>query len=349
MPVSPTPSAQPPSWQRPEEKLKLSSPAQILAAIPYLIGFAPERSIVVISLRRKRIGLTMRFDLATPRVEAREIVVSRLRADRATEAVLVLYDPPAARPQRPGAPTARGMIRAIRRSGIHVQDALGVREGRYWSYLCTDLSCCPELGRAVPCGDDADFSRVAATFVALGTAPLASRDQLRESLTLSPAVDRAQLEDCYQAASRSPSLHPVARWLTAVERYAAGPVRPGGELSLQEAAHLIVSLQDNLVRDEIVSWCADELIDGLLTVCRELVRLAVPPYHVQLLATLAWAAFVTGDGALASVALELALAAEPGHALSGLLAQALDGGITPEQMQRISRALGDLPWSADAR
>jgi hypothetical protein len=344
MAVTPTPSSQPP-----QEKLRLSSPAQILAAIPYLIGFTPERSVVAISLRRKQVGLTMRLDLETPRVEARESIVNRLLADRASATVLAFYDPPVSGGQRPGAPTARGLIRAVRRAGIHVQDALGVRAGRFWSYLCTDLSCCPERGRAVPSSEDAEYSSVAATFVALGTAPLASRGQLRESLTLSPSIDRAQLESCYHAAAQAPALHPATRWLTAVERYAAGPARPGYELPMQEAAHLIVAIQRSVVRDEIVSWCADDLIDGLLAVCRELVRFALPPYDVQLLATLAWAAFVTGDGALASVALELALAADPEHSLSRLLIQALDGGITPAQMQEISRALGELPWSADAR
>jgi Domain of unknown function (DUF4192) len=66
------------------------------------------------------------------------------------------------------------------------------------------------------------------------------------------------------------------------------------------------------------------------------------------LAALAWAAFASGDGALASVALERALTADPGHSLAGLLATALDSGVTPTQLHGISRELGSVLQNQEA-
>jgi hypothetical protein len=325
---------------QPPARLRLSSPAEVLAAVPYLIGFSPRRSVVVLCLRGKQLGLTMRLDLDMAPDELREIVLARVAGDDASAAIVIVFDPDAAAgARRPGAAIARPLIRALRRAGFHVQDALGVRDGRYWSYLCTQPSCCPAGGRPVPAAGDGDHSRVAATFVAVGAAPLASREELSASVATLSDERRAQLTACFDAAVAAPSAHPIDRWWTAVRRYATGPPRPGGALTLAEAACLIVALRDVAVRDEVVSWAAGDAITGVLAVLRELAPLALPPFDTQLLATLAWAAYSFGDGALAAVALERALAAEPGHSLARLLTLALETGVTPEQLRGIGLAL----------
>lgn len=125
-------------------KLRLTTPAEVLAAVPYLLGFTPERSAVVLCMQGKQLGLTMRGDLDMPAYELREMLQARIRADGADTALLVLFDPEAAvAGTRPGAPLAKSLIRTFRQDGILVRDALGVREGRYWSYLCRDVACCP--------------------------------------------------------------------------------------------------------------------------------------------------------------------------------------------------------------
>ena len=48
--------------------LTLCSPAEVLATVPYMLGFQPADSVVLISLRgpRQRVGLTLRADLPRP-------------------------------------------------------------------------------------------------------------------------------------------------------------------------------------------------------------------------------------------------------------------------------------------
>ena len=47
--------------------IKLTSPHELLAVVPYLLGFNPTHSIMVLCLRDHRLGLTQRLDL--PRSE----------------------------------------------------------------------------------------------------------------------------------------------------------------------------------------------------------------------------------------------------------------------------------------
>jgi hypothetical protein len=329
-----------PSLPQPPSRLRLTSPEQILAAVPYLLGFTPSRSLVVLSLRGKQVGLTMRLDLDTPPTQLRRVVVDRLHADGATMAVLILFDPDgipgeAGPPRsRPASPLARPLIRALRREGVVVKDALVVHRGRFWSYLCDEPSCCPPRGRALPAAGGPDHSLVASTFVAMGTAPLASRGELSASVAAAQPDRQAALAPAFEQAVAAPAAFPLQRWWEVVQRYTEAP--PRRTLPDSEIACLIVSLGEVAIRDEIVSWTAGEEITGVMAVLRELAPLAPPPFDAQVLAALAWAAFSFGDGALAAVALERALSADPQHKLARLLSVALEGGVTPQEIRAIS-------------
>jgi hypothetical protein len=320
-------------------RMRLTSPAEILAAVPFLLGFTPERSLVVICLRGKQIGLTMRVDLDSA-FELRAAFVARLLNQGAESAVLILFDPELDDRRRPGRALMRAVRRAFEVKGVRVTDALGVSLGRYWSYLCTDTTCCPGEGRAVPVAGSADHSRVAAPFVAIGSAPLASREALTASIAPVTGERRTVLVAAYELALAQPLEYPLLRWMEAVRRYGGGDGRrPERALTPVEATQLIVGLNSEPVRDEVLSWTAALGNDGVLAVLGELAPLALPPFDTHILAALAWAAFADGDGALAGVALERALAIDPRRALAGMLAAALDGGVTPTQLHDLSRAL----------
>jgi hypothetical protein len=330
----------PSSYSEPAARMRLSSPAEILAAVPFLLGFSPERSLVVICLRGKEVGLTMRVDIDAA-LELQKAFVERLLADGSTSAVLILFDPAPDDRRRPGRALMRAIRRAFEAEGVQVRDALGVREGRYWSYLCTDTTCCPGEGRAVPVAGTTDHSKVAAPFIAVGAAPLANRPALEASIHPITGTRRTDLDAAYLLALAQPAEYPILRWMEAVRRYAAGDGRrPDRALSTVESVRLIVGLNDLPVRDEVLGWTAGGSNTGVLAVLRELAPLALPPFDTQVLAALAWAAFAFGDGALASVALERALRADPDHSLAGMLATALDSGVTPTHLHEISRALG---------
>ena len=183
-----------PSSPTAPDRVRLSTPGQIVAAVPYLIGFRPERSGVVICLRRRMVGLTMRFDLDAPDEEVHDTIRARLAAESADSAILVIFDAPdASRRGRPGGAVADRLTAVIRGCGVELQDAIGIRHGRYWSYLCRDRSCCPTHGLPVPAGADGDYTRVAAGFVAAGVAPLDTREALRACVEPGPLADAGRV------------------------------------------------------------------------------------------------------------------------------------------------------------
>ena len=46
--------------------IKLTSPHELLAVVPYLLGFHPTRSMVLLCLSNNKLGLTQRLDLPRP-------------------------------------------------------------------------------------------------------------------------------------------------------------------------------------------------------------------------------------------------------------------------------------------
>ena len=75
---------------------------------------------------------------------------------KATAAVLVCYTEQATKGR--GLPR-QGLIDALRQRltshGIEVIEALLVHNGRWWSYVCSDPSCCPPAGTELPTSVDA--------------------------------------------------------------------------------------------------------------------------------------------------------------------------------------------------
>ena len=122
--------------------LAVRSPADLVAAVPYLLGFHPVDSVVVVAMRGRRITFAARLDLpdpADPSASARHLAAVVARQD--TETATVVGYGPATR-VTPGVDAVRV---ALADEGITVLDALRVTDDRYWSYLCAEAECCPPV------------------------------------------------------------------------------------------------------------------------------------------------------------------------------------------------------------
>ena len=353
---------------------RLTSPGEIAAVVPVLCGFVPEESLVVVSLRgpRKRVGLTMRFDLAwavgDPAVAAAE-VAARLALDGASQVVLVVYsaepDPVEGRqlgvvrgpgsageggtralgaaPRLAWAELVLAIEQACEPSGTALNEALLVRDGRWWSYLCHRPTCCPPEGTPLEGRTTPALQLVEAERVFGGRAVLASRQELRASVArpvllaarsaeqqLDLAVDRWL--DRYHREGREPlRTHGIRRARALVAR-----VQAGGTVDGAEAAELAVAVQDVLVRDEVATWSLRRS-EALMATLLQTARQVVPPEDAAVLALLGWVAYAHGDGGLANVSLERCLTSDPDYSLGNLLVEMLHNQVPPREIRTLMR------------
>jgi hypothetical protein len=332
--------------------LRLRSPSDIVEAVPYLVGFQPEDSLVVLSLRgeRLRVGLTARVDL--PPAEsaercAREFI-GYLKRDNAVRAIVVFY-PPSDGPAYPSvSPIADAFTKRLERARIAVADVLCVSDGRWWSLQCTDGDCCPPDGTPVPQGAT---SVTAATMAVAGQVVLSSRGELEQTIAPVGGVVAAAMEHALRRADIQLADNVATGRLGAVtgetlelfgaivnHTVASDPGAGAPTLGIDDAARLIVGLGDVHARDEVITWFDGTRGEATLGLVTELVRRALPPWDVPALTVFGWISYLQGNGALAGIALARALAAEPDYYLAQLLDTALTGALNPDVFRSLYSA-----------
>lgn len=111
-------------------------------------------------------------------------------------------------------------------------------------------------------------------------------------------------------------------------------------ISHDEAAAVILGLQDRETRDRAAEWMEGPEAASALRLWRALARRCVAPYeeHAAAPLTLAgWVSWSTGDEPGARVALGLALRADPTYTFAQLLHEACNQGLDPETLRRCLR------------
>ncbi len=311
--------------------LTLRSPGEIAAVVPYLTGFVPHESLVAIGLRKRRVGLTMRVDLADLQASVDDVVTAMGR-DRATVCLLVVLTSLPSPDGLPMAASVELLERRLDARRIEVREALLVRDGRWFSYRCT-RACCPASGTPV----EPASPSVVATYAYVGRVVLASREELVESLApqlpLGPAIARRlQAVACEALAGVGDPAVELARWAAALDAWEQRPTAlpPGDSAALAVGLHLVS------VRDVVASWGLRRH-DPLLGLLGQLCRAVVPPDDAPLCSVLAWVAYSQGNGALTRVALDRALATDPSYPLAQLLLAALDGMLPPAGVRAVLR------------
>jgi hypothetical protein len=350
----------------PLTRVRLGSPAELIASVPYLLGFHPHESVVAIGLRgrRSRVCLTLRLDLPAPESERplADLVATHLRTARATNAVLLiltetppppgelqmplptgeLQTPPRAGElqtplpsgELPRASLARELRASLDRSRIGVRDVVCVQAGRWWSYVCTDVVCCPPEGK--PVAVEAPGA-LAAAMVAEGRVVHADRDGLVASLA--PDRDEEAMRVHFAEAERKHRAVPtVARQAVVAQLEARLTARTDAVVPLTdaEAADLCVALSDVEVRDACLRWLDGPLADPAEGLWLELARAAVAPYAAPVAILLSLFAYARGDGTYARIAADRALADVPGYAMAQLVLQGLDQALPPAMIRELA-------------
>ncbi|MFJ4471598.1 DUF4192 domain-containing protein [Streptomyces sp. NPDC089424] len=360
-------------------QVTLRTPAELADALPYLLGYRPEDSIVLVALHggRGRFGGRARLGIpANP--DDWESVAGQLahglirggerRGARPEQIVAyVCQEPGVGETGRQVMERLRPLAHQLRyqcgQLDVPVIEALCISGSRFWSYCCDIKGCCPDEGE--PMGlPGTSVLAAAATYAGLQV-----RGTLRElRARLQPWETAAALEQ--EGALDTASMALVPRMLDGtrracvaeetvdlarqvMSRLADAPPASGafmadlqddGILQCEEAATLILGLQDRTTRDRVAEWMEGDEAAPALRLWRALSRRCVGPYgeHAAAPLTLAgWVAWSTGDDLEAREALAMALGADPSYLFARLLHQAVNEGLDPESIRRCLRAERD--------
>ncbi len=391
--------------------VRIDGPADVLGLLPYRLGFHPSESLVVMCLDgpRKRDRLVMRVDLEPSRVDravAQEIA-ARVAALGASAVVAVVYTAERTAPRsgtrssrgRPArAALTRALTVALDRAGIEVLEALHVRDGRWWSYLCSDPRCCPPEGTPLPSEPSPAVLAFAAELVGQGETVLVDREALRASVR--PPSDPEWTQRCGAAAAEAHEVLTealVAGGPSMVRCFVLARLADlrrawaeSGVVAVPAAAVVVLGLHDVLTRDVVITalfdesrararptadpagpadpaagprdWVAPANSPGpadpadsaaaagqSLGLLSALARCADDRDAAPICSVLSWVAYASGNGALATVAVERALAADPTYSLALLLVEGIDRMVPPADLRRVSALVrSDLSTIDDA-
>jgi len=327
-------------------RVTLRSPGDLIALTPYLLGFHPTDSLVVVALRERQVAFAARGDLPGHRGPVRPVArrLVQLVASQAVDAVALLGYGPAA--------TADPLLRAVRhaaeRRGLRIEEVLRVDAGRWWSHLCGNPDCCPPEGTPI----DPGTSQVSAWCAYAGLTAVADRQEVARRVAPITGPARAELTRAAGRAAQTwrdllagvPRDRQPAAVLAAgatalqaaLQRYA-----DGGTLDDDALAWLAVLLESLPVRD--LAWRAITTEQPHLALWTDVTRRADPARVAPPACLLAFTAWRAGDGVTAGLALERAHQADPTYSLANLLADLLRRGVPPSAVDGWPDIVGGWP------
>ncbi|WP_345008434.1 DUF4192 domain-containing protein [Streptomyces shaanxiensis] len=361
-----------------EHQVTLRTPDELADALPYLLGYRPEDSIVLVALHdrdgrgrfggRARLGIPASADdweSAARQLADGLVRGSERRGARPEQMVAFLCQEPVKgetgrQVMERLRPLAQRMRVACGSLEVPVIEALCISDGRFWSYCCDREECCPREGR--PMGlPGTSVLAAAATYAGVqvrGTLrelrarllPWETAAALEQEIALDTAgmtLVPSILDEATRTGVAEETLRLAERLMS---RFAAAPpmsgtltadLRDDELLGHDEAARLILGLQDRATRDRAAEWMEGDEAAPALRLWRALARRCVGPYreHAAAPLTLAgWVAWSSGDDLEAREALAMALGADSDYLFARLLHQACNEGLDPESIRRCLRA-----------
>lgn len=274
--------------------ISLRGPADLLAALPFQLGYHPESAVVVVAMNGRTVDFIQRLDLPGPEDihHAIEVLLPPLLRHGPDGVFLVGYESV----EDASRPLLSALRKAAKGAGVSVRDVLVVRGGRWFAPGC-DAECCPAEGTPLPAPHEVP---AVADFVVLERSALPSREALDEQLAPDPGLQKEVARECRRLAAVSK--HPGASRRAASSGADKAPPRPPAELmrralevwatvcdvsssrppledlSREEVALLAVSLRDVHLRDALIGWlCPGSLpMDALPGGLADMVSHALP-------------------------------------------------------------------------
>ncbi|WP_405165536.1 DUF4192 domain-containing protein [Nocardia sp. NBC_01499] len=349
----------------------LDEPGDLVAAVPAMLGFVPERSLLVVVLTDSAcepqigsafVSAVLRFDLELPPEftgDLAEIIADAViricdSAD-STEVLAVIVDDRVTTPPPPGATDERGgNVALIASVAQHLADAeiglegswatAAIEEGQLWWSVLGH----PDRG-LIP---DPETSVAAVALSAVDKQVFASRAELvalveldqekaEQVSRLLPSA-RATVQHRYSAKRLDGDPDGGTRWALKRVLKVIAALDSGCLPTDYRTAEVAALLADRRVRDGLFATALSNYARPAESLWSHLTRTLPSPERAEAATLLAYSAYVRGEGPLAGIALQTALDAVPYHHFAILLDASLATGMDPLTMRRLGRSGAEL-------
>jgi len=328
-------------------RVQLSAPSALIAAIPAVLGFIPERSIILIAFADPAtVAVTMRYDLDRgPRGFITDELLGTLdhladicQREQIHHLVAVIVDDRLPRWADEYTDVFVAADKAMRKSGGITTGFLTetIDFGAQWFI---GWSSDPEqAGRSGIIDDPATNPVAVASAVTGDRSPLRRRSELREALTPRP---HCETPNCPTGATGPAHLPRTdAEIATEVAWLRTLVADRGGALDdCTNAVRAANALRHKYIRDCMFALADQpELLANAGEVWQRLACELRGEAQAAAATLLAHLHYLRGNGAMAAICLDSAIAAKPGYQMAELLDTALRNGMPP---QGVAQAMAD--------
>jgi hypothetical protein len=319
---------------------QLNRPGALIAALPAVLGFVPENSLVLVSLDGGELGSVMRIDLGDGLLDRIDHLVEVAAAAEPDAAIAVVVDADGVRCSV--CDEEHQELCEMLREALALNDIVLLA-----AHVVDRVACGGRWHCADGCGasgevDDPSASPLAVAAVLDGRRLYPRRADLQAVVAVDDPARSAELAATIkrQAVTREEAhrADPAGCCRRDVQNAMAAAVRVAGGQSLSDAefAELGCALRDVQVRDTLYALAVGENAGPAESLWAVLARTLPQPWRVEALVLLAFSAYARGDGPLAGVSLEAALRCEPDHRMAAMLDTALQSGLRPERIRDLA-------------
>ncbi len=317
----------------------VKTPHDLLAAVPFLIGYHPTDSLVLISVKSDSLEMAMRIDFPkNPPEGSYQLLASHLKRDNSEGALIVAYEPA---DSLAGPEVLHNVADAVASLNIPIRELMLVRNNHWRSLLCSDDKCCPPEGNQI---EEFVNSRIAAEQVASGKVlPFSDSEGLTHSI--SATILAKDLN--WNAQVVGFRVDPDANNLNELQRDGAESILLLADFYSQNGfckdydlmARVLGRLSDIQVRDFALGCHTDQTINSYWAMWRDLLRIAPPKFVAPVASVFASIAYENGEGALAHRALDRAIEDDPEYSLARLLRRVFSSGWPPSGFAQLRSEL----------
>ena len=327
------------------EKIKISSGADLIALVMHTVGFKPAESLVLIAMAGKRIRATLRIDLpaneAGNETLATVATTAMLNDVEADGSLFFVFTEELGIDSQPREALVETLMRELDKGGIPARDGWLINPEGWGSYLELDATMRPmtEVNDSV-ISAEMTFRGSSYTPTSAVTIPAFVADATATTARIAALVTEDEIDPFDTEAE--PMATARATWQTALDDRGQGA----------DNTALIAAVQNVMVRDRLMvdvvsaATSVEEFSNALMgrftqapnwrrvdTAESTLARLLTETpgmYRAPLLTIIGWLEWLKGRGTSAGQYLTAAMQADSGYRLAQLLDQLVTGGYIAE-------------------